>query len=130
MAVTVAAGRGGKLVLAPATLTPVAAASNNITLHAPRDAYGGTAGGYAGAKHRLLGRRRAPRAAATVIDGAGAVINFGTATPLTFTSGVHRRPNGLKLYQAGAASVSAPTARSRPRRPRLTVSVGTAARWA
>jgi hypothetical protein len=130
VALTVAAGAASKLILTPATTTPVAAASNNITLTA-RDAYENTATSYAGSKSIVFsGAEASPSgAAATVTNTAGTAINFGSATVLTFTSGA-TATRVLKLNKAGAAGVSATDGTVAPAADvAFTVAAGAAARW-
>jgi hypothetical protein len=131
VALTVAAGTANKLILAPATTTPVAAASNNITLTA-KDAYENTATSYAGSKSIVFsGAEASPSgAAATVTNSASATINFGSATVLTFTAGA-TVTRVMKLNKAGAASVSVTDGTiSTAADLAFTVSTGAAARWA
>lgn len=131
VALTVAAGSADKLILAPTTTTPVAAASNNITLTA-RDAYENTATSYAGSKNIVFsGAEASPSgAAATVTNSAGSAISFGSATVLTFTAGA-TATRVLKLNKAGAASVAAGDGTISTVAPvAFTVSTGAAARWA
>ena len=119
-----------KLVLTPATTTPVAAASNNITLSA-KDNYENTVTSYAGSKSIVFsGAEASPSgAAATVTNSAGTAINFGSATVLTFTSGV-TATRVLKLNKAGATGVSATDGTiSTAAAVAFTVSAGSAARW-
>jgi hypothetical protein len=134
--VTVAAGTATKLVLTSATATPVAATGFNLTTTA-QDAYGNTATGYTGAKNiTFAGAAASPSGALpTVVNSAGTVVNFGTATSLTFTSGVATpasSKNGFaKLNKAETAAITASdgtisTSASLP----LTVSPGTASRLA
>jgi hypothetical protein len=134
--VTVAAGTATKLVLTSSTATPVAATGFNLTTTA-QDAYGNTATGYTGAKNiTFAGATASPSGALpTVVNSAGTAVNFGTATALSFTSGVATpasSKNGFtKLNKVETASISASdgtisTAASLP----LTVSAGAANRLA
>ncbi len=136
LALTVAAGAATKLVLGGSTTTPVAAASSNLTTTA-RDAYENTATSYAGAKEITFSGASAGPAGTlpTVVSSAGAVVNFGSATALNFSSGVasvSASKNGLmRLYKAGATGVSATDGTISTVAPlALTVAVGSAARWA
>ena len=136
LAVTVAAGTANKLVLGGSTSTPVAAASSNLTTTA-RDAYENTATSYAGSKSITFSGASAGPAGTlpTVVDSAGTVVNFGTATALSFSAGVasvSASKNGLmRLYKAGATSVSATDGTISTATPlSLTVGVGSAVRWA
>jgi hypothetical protein len=114
----------------------VAATGFNLTTTA-QDAYGNTATGYTGAKNiTFAGAAASPSGALpTVVNSAGTVVNFGTATSLTFTSGVATpasSKNGFaKLNKAETAAITASdgtisTSASLP----LTVSPGTASRLA
>ncbi|HKH64199.1 MAG TPA: hypothetical protein VKA35_01915 [Solirubrobacterales bacterium] len=134
--VTVAAGSATKLVLSSATATPVAATGFNLTTTA-QDFYGNTATGYTGAKNiTFAGATASPSGALpTVVNSAGTVVNFGTATALSFTSGVATpasSKNGFtKLNKVETASITAgdgtiSTAAPLP----LTVSAGAANRLA
>ena len=136
LAVTVAAGPANKLVLSASTTTPVAAASSNLTTTA-RDAYENTAASYAGSKNIVFSGPVAGPAGTlpTIVNSAGTVVNFGTATALTFSNGVaavSASKNGLmRLYKAGATPVSATDGTISTAAPlALTVGVGSAARWA
>jgi hypothetical protein len=110
--VTVAAGTATKLVLTSSTATPVAATGFNLTTTA-QDVYGNTATGYTGSKNvTFAGATASPSGAQpTVVNAAGTVVNFGTATTLTFTSGVATpasSKNGFtKLNKVETASVTA-----------------------
>jgi hypothetical protein len=134
--VTVAPGTATKLVLASSTATPVAATGFNLTTTA-QDAYGNTATGYAGAKNiTFAGATASPSGALpTVVNSAGTVVNFGTATALSFTAGVATpaaSKNGYaKLNKAEAAALTASDGTiSTPASLPLTVSTGVAARLA
>jgi len=132
--VTVASSTATKLVLTSSTLTPVAATGFNLTTTA-QDVYGNTATGYTGSKNiTFAGATASPSGALpTVVNSAGTVVNFGTATALTFTAGVAAAvssKNGFtKLNKvetaaitAGDGSISTPTSLA------LTVSTGAASR--
>lgn len=134
--VTVAASTATKLVLSSSTTTPVAATGFNLTTTA-QDAYGNTATGYAGSKNiTFAGASVSPSGTLpTVVNAAGTAVNFGSATALTFTSGVATpasSKNGYtKLNKVETATVTATdgtisTAATLP----LTVSAGAAARVA
>jgi len=132
--VTVAPGTATKLVLSSSTLTPVAATGFNITTTA-QDAYGNTATGYTGSKNiTFSGASASPSGALpTVVNSAGTVVNFGTATALSFSSGVATpasSKNGFtKLNKAGAAAITATDGTiSTSAALALTVSTGTATR--
>lgn len=134
--VTVSPGTATKLALTSSTPTPVAAANFNLTTTA-QDVYGNTATAYAGSKSiTFSGASASPSGALpTVVSSAGTVVNFGTATPLTFTAGVaavSASKNGYaKLNKAGATSVSATDGTlTTPAPLELTVAVGAASRVA
>jgi hypothetical protein len=134
--VTVAAAAAAKLALTSSTLTPVAATGFNLTTTA-QDAYGNTATSYTGAKNiTFSGAAASPSGAQpTVVNSAGTVVNFGSATALTFSSGVaavSSSKNGFaKLNKAGAAALTASDGTiSTPSSLALTVSPGAAARVA
>lgn len=134
LALTVAAAPAVKLVLTSSSLTPVAAASFNLTTTAV-DAYGNTASSYAGSKNIVFSGSGASPAGTlpTVVNSAGTVVSFGSATALTFTAGVAAvtsSKNGLaRLYKAGAAAITASDGTiSTPASLELTVGVGAAAR--
>jgi hypothetical protein len=134
--VTVAASTATRLVLSSSTATPVAATGFNLTTTA-QDAYGNTATGYAGSKNiTFSGATASPSGALpTVVNAAGTVVNFGTATALTFSNGVATpasSKNGFtKLNKVETASVTAGDGTiSTAAALSLTVSTGAAARVA
>jgi hypothetical protein len=135
LVVTVAAASAASLTMTAATTTPVAAAADNLTITA-KDTYGNTATSYTGAKSLTFsGAEASPSGAApTVVNSSGTVVAFGTATALTFTSGVATvasSKNGvMKLNKVGAASVSATDGTLTTAPLAFTVSVGTAKRVA
>ncbi len=136
LAVTVAAGTAAKLVLAASTSTPVAATGFNLTTTA-QDPYGNTATAYAGSKGITFGGAAASPSGAlpTVVNSAGAAVNFGAATALTFTAGVAAvasSKNGYaKLNKAEVAAVVASDGTiTTPAPLALTVSPGAASRLA
>jgi hypothetical protein len=110
--VTVAAASATKLVLSSSTLTPVAGTGFNLTTTA-QDTYGNTATGYTGSKNiTFAGATASPSGALpTVVNSAGTAVNFGSATALTFTSGVATpasSKNGFtKLNKVEAAAITA-----------------------
>jgi hypothetical protein len=133
LAVTVAAP-ATKLLLAAATATPVAAASDNLTITA-QDAYNNVATAYTGAKNLTFsGASASPSGALpTVSNSSGTATNFGTITAITFTAGVagvSTTKNGvMKLNRAGSANVTVSDGSiSSPTPLAVTVSVGAAAR--
>jgi len=134
--VTVSPEAATKLALTSSTATPVAAANFNLTTTA-QDIYGNTATAYAGSKNiTFSGASASPSGALpTVVNSAGTVVNFGSATALTFTAGVaavSSSKNGVaKLNRAGATNVSATDgALTTPAPLALTVAVGTASKLA
>lgn len=134
--VTVSPGTATKLVLTSSTATPVATANFNLTTTA-QDLYGNTATTYVGSKSiTFSGASASPSGALpTVVNSAGTVVNFGSATALTFTAGVAAvaaSKNGYaKLPKAGATSVSATDdSLTTPTPLALTVSTGTASKLA
>jgi len=134
--VTVAPGTATKLVLSSSTATPVAATGFNLTTTA-QDAYGNTATGYTGSKNvTFVGASASPSGTLpTVVNAAGTAVNFGTATALTFTSGVATpasSKNGFtKLNKVEAVGITASDGTiSTSAALALTVSTGAAARVA
>jgi hypothetical protein len=135
LGVTAAAATAAKFSLAAATTTPVAAAADNLTTTA-QDTYGNTATAYTGAKSlTFTGGSASPSGTSpTVADSAGTAVNFGSATPISFTSGVasvSSSKNGvMKLSRAGATSVTVSDGSiSNPTPLAVTVSPGAASRW-
>ena len=134
--VTVSPGAATKLALTSSTATPVAAANFSLTTTA-QDVYGNTAAAYTGSKSiTFAGASASPSGALpTVVNSAGTVINFGSATALNFTAGiaaVSASKNGYaKLNNAGATNVTATDGTlTTPTPLPLTVAVGTAAKLA
>ncbi len=112
LAVTVSAATASKFVLAAATNTPAAGASDNLTTTA-QDTYDNVATGYTGS-HNLTfsGAAASPGGTKpTVVSSGGTATNFGTATALSFTAGVAAvtsSKNGLmKIYASGEADIEA-----------------------
>ncbi len=136
LAVTVSAAAAAQLSLAASSKTPAAGATDNLTTTA-LDAYGSTATSYVGS-HNLTfsGASSSPSATApTVIDSAGAAINFGLATAINFTNGVATvasSKNGvMKLYRAEVAAISVSDGSiSTPSTLAVTVAATTAAKLA
>ncbi|MDX6601295.1 MAG: hypothetical protein QOF13_497 [Solirubrobacterales bacterium] len=97
-----------RLLLAAATTTPAAGASVDLTTTA-LDAYENTVTGYTGTKNLTFsGASTSPgNTKPTVSNSSGAAVNFGTATPISFTNGVatvSTTKNGvMKLYAAEEA---------------------------
>ena len=124
-----------KFLLAAATTTPVAAAADILTITA-KDSYENTVTTYTGAKSLTFsGSSASPSGALpTVADSSSSPINFGSATAITFTSGVaiatSTKNGAMKLNRAGAASITVSDGTiSNPTPLAVTVSAGAAARW-
>jgi hypothetical protein len=106
----VTVGPANHFVLTAASPTPSAAAADNLTITAA-DASGNTVTTYTG-PHSLTfsGAAASPSGTQpTVVDSAGTVVGFGTATAIDFTSGVATvasAKNGvMKLYRSGATTI-------------------------
>jgi hypothetical protein len=135
LTVTVAPAAASEFTLAAALTTLAAAATDSLTTTA-LDPYGNVDTNYAGS-HNLTfsGALASPNGTLpNVIDSTGATINFGSATPISFTAGVAKvasSKNGvMKLYRAGAASVSVSDGSiSSPTPVAVTVTPITATRW-
>ncbi len=111
LAVTVGPAAAANLALSAASVTPTAGVADNLTVTA-KDAYGNTVTSYAGL-HNLTfeGASNGPTGThPTVSSSTGVVTNFGTATAISFTSGVATvagANNGvMKLYKPEAALVT------------------------
>ena len=136
LTITPTPGAAAKLVLTSSTATPVAGTGFNVTTTA-QDAYGNTAASYTGSKNiTFSGAAASPSGtAATVVNAAGTVVNFGSVTALTFANGVATpasSKNGFaKMAATGAASVTASDGTiSTPVALALTTSAGAAAKVA
>ena len=110
--ITVNPGTAASLNLAANTSTPTAGAGDNLTITA-LDADGNTATSYSGS-HSLTfaGASASPSGSnPTVTNSSGTATNFGTATALSFTSGVATvsgTSNGvMTLYNAASSSITA-----------------------
>jgi hypothetical protein len=108
----VTVGPATSFTVTAATLTPAAAAADNLTI-AAKDANGSTVTTYTGS-HSLTfsGASSSPAGnAPTVADSSGSAIAFGSATAIAFTAGVatvSSSKNGLmKIFRAGPASIAA-----------------------
>jgi hypothetical protein len=128
-------GAATKLVLSSSTTMPVVGTGFNLTTTA-RDTYGNVATAYTGSKNvTFSGAGASPSGTLlSVVNAAGTAIDFGSATSLTFSSGVatvSSSKNGFaKLYNAAPTSVTAsdgtistppplsPSVSPRRRRPR------------
>jgi hypothetical protein len=108
--VAVSSAAAASLGLTVASTTPVAGASDNLTVTAS-DAYGNTATTYSGS-HNLTfaGASTIGSFTPTVTSSTGAATSFGTATAITFTNGIATvagSSNGvMTLYKAEAAKVT------------------------
>lgn len=111
---TVTIGETVKFTISGSTSTPAAGSAVNLTITA-KDVNNATVTGYTGS-HSLVFAGADPSPAGnapTVVSNvsSSSAVAFGTATPLTFTSGVATvasSKNGvLKIFDVGAASVTA-----------------------
>jgi hypothetical protein len=112
-------GRGGEITVGPVThldlkavsATPVAGATNNLTITA-QDANDATVTTYTGSRNLTFsGASASPNATVpTVVNSAGSAIAFGSATAINFSAGVatvSSSKNGvMRLYRSGATSVA------------------------
>ncbi len=112
LSVTVSAGTATKFVITGSP-TQTAGATQNLTITA-QDAYGNTALTYTGDKSLTFSGANSssdPATAPKVTDKSGSAITFGTATTITFTSGVATvsgSNNGvMTLYKAETAYIVA-----------------------
>jgi hypothetical protein len=127
---SVTIGVADRLTLAAASTTPTAGVADNLTITA-KDAAGHTVTSYTGSHNiTFSGAAASPEGnKPTVIDSANTAINFGSATALTFTSGVSSvssSKNGvMKLYASGAAKIEASDGSISTQEP-LAVTVGSA----
>lgn len=109
-AVTVSPATAAKFALTATTTTLAAGDSDNLTITA-RDAYGNTATAYAGSKSLTFsGAATVGTNKPTVVNSSGTATAFGTATAITFTTGVAAvasSKNGLmKIYASGEAGIT------------------------
>jgi hypothetical protein len=133
--VTVAAATAVRLTLSAASTTPVAAASDNLTITA-LDTYGNTATAYTGAKNlTFAGATASPSGAApTIANSSGTAVAFGTVTAIAFTAGVATNTsstkNGvMKLNKVETAAITVTDGSiSTSSSLTITVSTGAAAR--
>jgi hypothetical protein len=128
---TVTVGPAHHFTIAAASTTPTAGAADNLTITA-KDVANNTVTTYTGS-HSLTfsGASSSPAGnAPTVVNSAGTVVAFGSATALNFTLGVASvasSKNGLmRLYAAGTPTISA-TDGSVSTSPNLAVTVSPAA---
>ncbi len=110
--VTVAAGPAVQLLLT-ATSTSATAGTALATTLTAKDEYGNNATSYTGTKNIVYaGAATIPGGIApTVANSSGTAVAFGTATPISFVSGVATgattKNGGMKLSKAVATSVTA-----------------------
>jgi hypothetical protein len=107
---TINPGTAASLLLAAASTTPAAGAADNLTITA-RDSFGNTATGYVGDKSLTFGGPSTIGTThPTVTSKTGAAVNVGTATTITFTSGVASvsgSSNGvITFYKAESVNVT------------------------
>jgi hypothetical protein len=124
-----------KFLLAAATTTPAPAAGDNLTITA-QDAYLNTVTTYTGS-HNLIfsGASASPSGTTpTVANSSGAATNFGSATAISFTSGVASvsgtTKNGvMTLYRAESVNLSVGDGSISSPPIAITVSPGVASKW-
>jgi hypothetical protein len=110
---SVTVGETTKFTIAASTTTPATGGSVNLTITA-KDANNSTVTTYAGS-HSLVfsGASNSPAGNAPTVTNSSSTsgVAFGSATALTFTSGVATVSSGkngvLKIFKVGAASVTA-----------------------
>jgi hypothetical protein len=111
LGVTVSPATASKFVLTAATATLAAGEADNLTTTA-QDTYGNVATAYAGSKSLTFsGASASPGGTLpTVVNSSGTVVNFGSATALTFSSGVATVASGkngvMKLYASGEPGIN------------------------
>lgn len=112
VAIVVSSAAPASLALSAASATPTAGGTDDLTTTA-LDAYGNTAGSYAGS-HEITfsGPEASPGGtAAAIVDAGGTAVNIGSPTTLDFTAGVAAvaaSANGvLTPARAGATSLTA-----------------------
>jgi hypothetical protein len=108
--IAVSAGAAASLSVAAATTTPVAGVANNLTITA-KDGFGNTATGYTGDKSLTFGGATSIGAnTPTVSNKTGTAVSFGSATTISFASGVSSvtgANNGvMKLYKTETANIT------------------------
>jgi hypothetical protein len=134
-AATVTIGPATHFTISAATTTPAVSIADNLTITA-KDVNEKTVTTYTGS-HSLIfsGAASSPLGnAPTVVNSSGTVVNFGSATALTFTAGVAAvasSKNGvLKIYKSGAANlVATESSITTPVPLALTVSPGAATKY-
>ena len=105
-------GTATQFSLSAATTTPTAGATDNLTITA-QDTYGNTEPSYTGSKSLTFsGASAIGSHNPTVTNASASAVNFGTAEPITFASGVASPSTSgatnqaiMTLYKAGAASI-------------------------
>jgi hypothetical protein len=108
---TVTAGPAARLALSASSTTPTAGTGVNLTITA-QDSFGNTATSYTGSKSLTFsGASTSPAGnAPTVTNASGTAVAFGTATPITFTSGVASisgTKNGvMTIFKSSAANIT------------------------
>jgi hypothetical protein len=134
--VTAAPAAAASFSLTAASIAPTAGEADNLTVTA-LDAFGNTATSYTGSHNLTFGGAGISLGGnhPTVSSGTGVATSFGTATAITFTTGVAAAAgasNGvMKLYKVEAASVTvASGAVNNGAGLSVTVGVGAAARLA
>ena len=112
LALTVSPLAASKYALSAASATPVAGASDNLTITA-QDTYGNTDTSYTGS-HSLVfsGASASPSGSVpTVSNSSGAEVAFGAATAIEFSAGVAVGGEGIggamKLPKSGSTAVKA-----------------------
>lgn len=112
LALTVSHATASKYVLAAASATPAAGATDNLTITA-QDAYGNTATSHTGSHSLIFSGASASVAGnvPTVTDSSGSEVAFGAATAIEFEAGVAVAAEGdggtMKLFKSGATNVQA-----------------------
>ena len=133
--VTASPAAAAKFALGATTTSPTAGAADNLTVTA-QDAYGNTATGYTGS-HSLTfsGPLASPsEEIPTVSNSAGADIPVGSATALSFSSGVAAASAGkngeMTLFKSGAVSLKVSDGALTEATLSITVAPATAAKLA
>jgi hypothetical protein len=108
----VTVGMATHLSLSAASTSPIAAAADNLTITA-KDSNESTVTTYTGSKSLVFSGASASASGTkpTVSNSSGTATNFGSATTISFTSGVaivnSSTKNGvMKLYRAGEAEIA------------------------
>jgi hypothetical protein len=104
-------GPATHLALSAATMTPTAGIADNLTVTA-QDVNNATVTTYTGSHNLTFSGASASPAgnAPTVANSSGTAVAFGSATAITFTTGVatvsSSKNGAMKLYAAGAANLA------------------------